>query len=98
MDAETGERAGGCGVFELSAVKAVTVFTFERDEIKRLEVSKQEGRSPSLCSVWAVFRYLRCVLMWSTVARHTFPSSLPLVLLKQYRLSFKKHCFIKDGA
>lgn len=38
VDVETGERAGGCGVFELSAVKAVTVFTFERDEFKKRKV------------------------------------------------------------
>lgn len=89
VDLETRERAGGCGVFELSTVKAVTVFTFKSDEIKRLKLEKLKGRSASLCSVWAAFRYLRCVLLWSAVARHTFPSLLPLVPLKHNRLSFK---------
>lgn len=38
MGIETGVRGGGCGAFELPVVKAVTVFTFKRDEIKRPKV------------------------------------------------------------
>lgn len=54
-------RGGGCGAFELPVAKAVTVFTFKRDEIKRPKVSEAEGaasESPLLgrrsgtCSVY----------------------------------------------
>lgn len=60
MDTEVEERVGGSGVFELSVVQAVTVFTFKREKIKErkfksrragLRVSPLFGRHPGICSV-----------------------------------------------
>lgn len=93
MDIEVSECDGGCGVLELSVVQAVTVFTFKRGKIKE---RKFIGRRGGLrVSVWEASRYLRCVLMWSTVARHTFPSLFPLVLLKLNGLCFKNTALSK---
>lgn len=82
-------------MLELSAVQAVTVFTFKREKIKEHKFKREEGRSQSLSSVWEASRYLRCVLMWSTVARHTFPSLFPLVLLELNGLRFKNTALSK---
>lgn len=55
------ERGGGCGALELSAVQAVTVFTFKREKIKEREfkgrrggvrVSPLFGRHPGICGVY----------------------------------------------
>lgn len=85
MDIEVEGCGGGCGVLELSVVQAVTVLTFKREKIKDRKCKRKMG---GLSSVWEASRYLQCVLMLSTVARHTFPSLFPLVLVK-----LNGHCF-----
>lgn len=88
VDTEVEERVGGSGVFELSVVQAVTVFTFKREKIKDrkfksrragLRVSPLFGRHPGICSVnWC----------WAP-SRDSFPSLFPLVLSKLNGLFFK---------
>lgn len=81
-------------MLELSVVQAVTVFTFKREKIKERKFKGRRGGF-RVSSVWEASRYLRCVLMWSTVARHTFPSLFPLVLLKLNGLCFKNTALSK---
>lgn len=79
-------------MLELSVVHAGTVFAFKKEKIKEGTVKEKRG---GLSSVWEASRYLRCVLMWSTVARHSFLSLFPLVPLKLNGLCFKNTALSK---
>lgn len=94
VDIEVGECGGGCGVLELSGAGS-NIFTFKREKIKERKSKGRWGGFRVFFSVWEASRYLRCVLMWSTIARHTFPSLFPLVLLKLNGLCFKNTALSK---
>lgn len=80
-------------MLELSVVQAVTVFIFKREKIKERKFKGRRGGFR--VSVQEAPRYQRCVLMWSTIARHTFPSLFSLVLLKLNGLCFKNTALSK---
>ena len=90
MDFEVGGCGGGTGVLELSAVKAVAVFTFERKKIKE---RKFGGRFPESCLCLGGIQ-VSAVCIDVELRRQThFPiltSSCPVPAVLQ------KHCFIKE--